>query len=358
MALPFTSPEDFGKAFVFKRFRPNLRRYFLKAGIIEVPYKLFGIIFYLSIIITAVTYLYYIYPLLATIKVQILGTSFIAHFISNSLAFFAGTVIFWIAAPLAIVAVIVLVMYFYLDLRIYNRTKRMEDVLPDFLRFVSENLKGGMSFERALWSSIKPEFDVLASEVRLAAKKVMTGQDVEEALTEFTDKYDSPIMRRAFELIQEGMKGGGRIADLIDKIIEDIEEMKELKAEMKATNLSYVIFVTFVVIIVAPGLFTLSFQFLTVLQKLGEKLAGADTQQAGINLPISFGNVSIDTETFKSFSRYALAIISGFSSIIVSIINKGNIKGGIKLIPIYVAASLVAYTVFMYVASSLFANLF
>ena len=358
MALPIISPEEFGKAFVFKRFRPDLRRYFLRAGIIEVPYKLFGIMFYASIIATAITYIYYVYPFLEKIKIQLLGTGFIAHFLSNTIAFFIGTAVFWIAAPLAIVGAMVLVMYFYLDLSIYNRTKKMEEVLPDFLRFVSENLKGGMSFERALWSSIKPEFGILASEVRLAAKKVMTGQDVEEALTEFTDKYDSPIMRRAFELLQEGIKGGGKIADLIDRIIEDIEELKELKAEMKATNLSYVIFVTFVVVIVAPGLFTLSFQFLTVLQKLGEKLAGANTQQAGINLPISFGHVSIDTETFKSFSRYALVIISGFASVIVSIINKGNIKSGIKLLPIYIASALIAYTVFMYVAGNLFGNLF
>jgi len=122
-------------------------------------------------------------------------------------------------------------------------------VLPDFLRFVSENLKGGLPFERALWSAIRPEFGVLASEVRLAAKRVMTGQDVDEALQEFTSKYESPMLRRSFNLITEGMKGGGEIADLIDRIVEDIEDTKELKSEMATTNLSYVIFVSFVVLI-------------------------------------------------------------------------------------------------------------
>ena len=72
-----------------------------------------------------------------------------------------------------------LAVYFYVDLKIFNRTKQVEAVLPEFLNMVSENLKGGMAFENALWSSIKPEFGVLGDEMRLTAKKVITGQDIE-----------------------------------------------------------------------------------------------------------------------------------------------------------------------------------
>ena len=336
--------EEIGKAFVPKRMRPDLRWHFLKAGTTEVPYRTFGMMFYFSLLATFIIYFLKVYPL---------------FFPSKSLVkIFIYTAVTWTVLPILFTVLLAVAFYFYLDLKIYKRTKQMEDVLPDFLRFVSENLKGGMSFENALWSSIKPEFDVLANEVRLAAKKVITGQDVEEALHEFTGKYDSPMLQRAFDLILEGMKGGGKIANLIDRIIEDIEETRELKAEMRATNLSYVIFVSFVVIIVAPVLFTLSFEFLVVLKNVSAKIGTAGVQQAAVTLPISFGNVSIDESVFKTFSQWALAIISGFSAIIVSIINTGNIKGGVRLIPIYIVSTIVAYNVFMIIVSGVFGGIF
>ena len=163
--------EEFGKAFVPKRFRPYLRAHFLKANIEEIPFRLFGGLFYAALLITFVAYFYKVFPFLqggAAPKV------------------FLYTLLTWTALPLVLALVFGGAIYFYLDLIIFNRTKRMEEVLPDFLRLVSENLKGGMPFERAMWSAIKPEFDILSSEVRLAAKRVMTGEDIGAALTEFT----------------------------------------------------------------------------------------------------------------------------------------------------------------------------
>jgi type II secretory pathway component PulF len=340
--------EEFGKAFIPKRIRPHIRNYLLKAGITGVPYKLFGAMFYLSIILTFAIYFYKVYPI---------------FFKEESLIkIFIYTAAVWFLFPIAITVMLATALYFYLDLKIFNRTKKMETVLPDFLRFVSENLRGGMPFEKALWSAIKPEFGILASEVRLAAKKVMTGEDVEEALHEFTSKYDSPMMRRSFDLIIEGLKGGGEIAGLIERVVEDLEETQQLKAEMSATNLTYVIFVTFVVIAVAPLLFSLSYQFLIVLKGFSG-LLGPATQQAsvgggGFGMFQAFGQISVEPENFKTFSRAALATIAVFSSMIVSMINTGSIRGGIKYVPFFIVASQVVYIVALFIINKIFGGLF
>ena len=214
MNLKIIYLEEFGKAFLPKRIRPHLRSYFLKAGYAEVPYRLFGAIFYCALIVTFLAYLLIIYPLIqASLPVL-----------------FMITLASWIVLPLALVAFFGFCFYIYLDQIIFNRMNKVESVLQDFLRFVVENLKGGMSFEKALWSAIRPEFGILAGEVRLAAKKVMTGQDIDEALSEFTSKYDSPTVKRTFDLICEGLKGGGSISDLIEHLIANIEQTKELKA--------------------------------------------------------------------------------------------------------------------------------
>ncbi len=337
--------EGVGKAFVFDRIRPHLRDYLMKAGIVGVPYKLLGILFWLSVIPVSYLFIFKIWNIIIGMNLNIL-LQFIVALIS------------WAIIHLAVILLLMLVIYFYLDLKIFNRTKKMEEALPELLRMVSENLKGGMPFEKALWSSIKPEFGELSNEIRLTAKKVITGQDVEDALHSFTSKYDSPTMRRSFDLIIEGMKGGGKIADIIDGVIDTIEETRELKSEMAATNLAYVIFVFVIVVIVTPGLFTLSFQFLTVLQNISAKISSAGIEEAAIKLPINFESISIEPDVFKQFSINALLVISFFASLIISTIQKGSIRGGVKYIPIMMISSHLAYRVLMLLAAKVFSGFF
>ena len=331
----FFFPEEFGKAFIPKRIRPHLGNYLLKAGITEVPYKLYGYIFYLSLVITYVIYMFKIFPVIRTAGVA-------------KLAFI--TFASWVVTQIAVILVLALIYYFYLEQKIFLRTQRMEDVLEDFLHLVSENIKGGLTLEEALWNAVKPEFGVLANEIRITAKKVMTGEDVGEALQEFTRKYNSPMLIRSFNLIIQGIKGGGKITYIIDKVIENIIETKKLKKEMAATNLTYIIFVSFVTIAVAPGLFTLSTQFLKILSHFSMGLSGPSN--IGINLPLNIGQSTIDPKIFQRFASYAIGIISFFASLIVSLIRKGNIRGGLKLVPLYMATSYAVFLVLQKVAAS------
>ncbi|MBN1157476.1 type II secretion system F family protein [Candidatus Woesearchaeota archaeon] len=333
--------EDMGKAFVPKKIRPHLRSYLLKAGITRVPYRLFGVLFYLSFLLTAAIFMGLVYPALVAKNVSM--------FVFTLTVFF-----YWVLTQLGIVLVIMVGIYIYLDQTILSRTKKMEAVLEDFLRYVSENLKGGMSFEKALWDAIRPKFGILAVEIRLAAKKVMTGQDVEQALMEFTDKYDSPMLKRTFSLIVEGMKGGHKVADLLDRIEVNIRETRELKEEIVATNSTYVIFLSIITLVIAPGLFGLSYNLLLILQSIG---AGISTSGGITNLPINLGNMSVDPRMYRTFSIYAIAVTGFFGSLIVSIINKGNIKQGIKYIPIYVGISLVMYAIFRTLLTAIFSGI-
>ncbi len=335
--------EEIGKAFVPKNLRPDLRRYFLKAGITEVPYAVFGMFFWLSFFVMAVIYIFFISQI--TLKLW-----------PNAILFFAATAAIWAVIHTTIAVILGLCIYFYIDLIIFNRTMEMERVLPDFLRYVAENLRGGMPFERALWSAIRPEFSILSNEVRLAAKKVMTGQDIDDALREFTDKYDSPMLKRSFSLMTEGLKGGGEIADLIYRIVEDLEETRELKQEMTATNLTYVIFISFMILIITPALFTLSYQFIIIIQGFSSKLGSTGASSSII--PISFGSVSMNPDSFRDFSRYAIAVTAFFSAMVISIINTGSIKGGIKYIPAFVIGALLMHTLMIAVSVKLFSGLF
>ncbi|MBI2142925.1 hypothetical protein HYU20_01105 [Candidatus Woesearchaeota archaeon] len=333
--------EGVGKAFIFERFRPKLRSYLSKSGIADVPYSYMGLVFWLSIVPVAYIFIFMMWRM-------------IVEKTSNPILQFFFAVLAWTVAHGAVLAAIMLATYLYLDLSIFNRTKRMEAVLPDFLRLVSENLKGGMPFEKSLWSAIKPEFGILSQEVRLAAKKVMTGADIDIAISEFTGKYDSPMLKRSFDLILR-MSLSLALVVIVIVIVIVIRKGNYIPNWLFCHEISAVIVI---VIVVTPGLFTLSFQFLTILQGLGERISASGAGSASASLPIKFGSASLPPEAFKDFSRYALMVLSVFASMIVSLISKGSIKGGIKFLPFLFIGSQVVYLVAMKIGTSVFAGFF
>ncbi len=340
MPLKLVFLDEFGKAFVPKKAVPYLRKYLLKANISPVPYKFFGALFYLTALITAIIYILFIYPFLTQYPpLALLLLSFSSWFVTQF--FFA--------------ALFIMLIYFYLDLKIYRRTKHLEEMLPDFLQVVSSNLKGGMSFENSLWAAIKPRFSILANEMAEVSKKVMTGYDVDKALIELSEKYNSTTLKRAVDLIISELESGGNIAELIDKVVENMKRTKNLKADMVASATSYIIFIGVIVVLIAPLLFSLSYTLLIVVSGFMSKISSA-TQNAP-NIPFSFGQVSVDLESFKIFSYLAVSVIALFSSMIVAIVEKNDIRGGIKYIPMFLAGSLIFYTIFMNVLSLLFSGL-
>ncbi len=328
--------EEFGKAFVPKKIRPDLRSYLFKAGITSEPYGFFGFLFYFALLVTVMLYFMFFYTTLQSMG-ETLGM------INSIVLQFFGTAIIFAAMMFTIIGVIIMFIYVYMDIRIFNRTRRMEEILPDFLEVVSSNLKGGMSFEKALWMAINPKFGVLANEIALAAKKVMTGQDVDIALTEFSLKYDSPMLKRSMNLIISQIQSGGEISDIIDRVVIDLKKTKALKEEMSASVLTYMIFIAAIVVVISPVLFALSYALLNVIQSV-TSLLGASMGNVSTSMPLSFSDVAIDPESFVfPFSFIAIGITAVGSSMIVSIIEKGNIKGGIKYIPMFVISSLVIY---------------
>lgn len=343
--------EEFGRALMPARFRPNIREYLLKAGVETVPYRFFGFLFYMSVLITGILYVAYVYPGLSEKYALSLAS------IGKTLLFALISFIIWAAIQLGILTLMIFITYTYLDYVIYNRTKAIESVLQEFLRYVSENLKGGMSVESALWESIRPKFGVLAEEIRLTAKRVMTGQDVDEALHEFSMKYDSPTVRRTFNLIIEGMRGGIDIAELIDKLEVNLRETKELKDEIVAINATYVIFLTAISFMIAPALFGLSFNLLIILKQISCKLGQSVSGVSAAAMPIDLSKIEVNPENFATFSIYVLGVTSMFIAMMISLIRNGNIKQGVKYVPVYAFGSIIMYMFFKAILRLVFSGL-
>lgn len=249
----------------------------------------------------------------------------------------------WIVILPAIIIMIWGVFYFAIDMKIYNRTKQLEEVLPDFLQLTSANINAGMTLDKALWYAVRPRFGILAKEIESVAKSTLVGDDLKDSLLDFSKRYDSKLLKRAVNLILEGIDAGGEIGPLLNKIAIDIQETRIIKKDMAANVTTYVIFISFATVAAAPFLFALSTQVLAVITSL---MGNLDLSGAGSSMSMfSFEGSSISMRDFKIFAMSTLAMTSFFSAAIVSIIQKGNIKDGLKYIPTYITISITLYLI-------------
>jgi pilus assembly protein TadC len=338
--------EDIGKAFVPKRFIPGLRFYLARAGIMSAPYAAFGILFFVVIVILAIVFF-------ATNFISFSGTLTSATGFGRASMVGLFVFLFWVVGGIILSAVLIAGVAFYLNMQIYNREKDIELHLPEYLVLVSSNLRGGLSFEKALWNAIKPEYGVLSDEMNIVSKKVLTGSDLSEALTEFSEKYDSPSVKRTIDLILGEIQSGGQIAKVLDQTIDSLRKTKLIKEEMVANTLMFTIFIAAIVVVISPLLFALAYNLLSILINVSAQIAPS-ISTAGNVLPFKLKEITLSKDDFKMFSVAALSIISIASAMIMSMIQKGDYKGGIKYIPFFLAMSIAIYFVFATLLSGVF----
>lgn len=255
-------------------------------------------------------------------------------------------ILFYLAAWLSlfwfIYLIVLLFVYVYLDLRMYKRTRELEDVLPDFLQLTSANISAGMPIDRALWFAIRPNFGVLAREIEEVARATLAGEELHQSLTNFTNRYDSLLLKRSVNILLEGIEAGGEIAELLDKIALNIQETKILRKEMAASVTTYAIFITFASIVMAPLLFGLGTELLTVVTKITESIDISDSTNTFMSF--SFGASEELVAGFRGFSYVMLSITALMSALIVGTIKKGHVKDSIHNLPIFIIVSLTIYT--------------
>ncbi len=318
--------------------------YLEKAGLDIEPEKISKRLYYTAFIITSIITIYFLYNFYAnpgyTLKKGILIMSLL-----------------WTTVFATLIILVRVFFYFSVDMKIFNRNKQIEDVLPDFLQLTASNIKAGMTIDRALWYAVRPRFGVLAKEIEIVAKETMSGKDLKDALKEFVSKFNSRVLKRSISLLIEGMDSGGEIGDLLIRISSNIQETKIMKQEMAANVTTYVIFISFATIMAAPFLFALSGVLIKVIQSISTTM-GSTSSAASSSFAISFKGAGVSHSDFVIFAVLTLIISSFFSAAIIATITKGDIKSGIKYIPLFIIVSLAIYFVGQIILNSALGTFF
>ena len=127
-------------------------------------------------------------------------------------SFILALIEYWLLSLLISLVIILFFAYSLITVRNVKRKKEVEEVLPDYLQLVSANLNAGMPIDQALWYAVRERFGILNEEIEIIARKTLSGEDLEQALVEFSEKYDSEILKKSIVLLIEGLKAGGELS--------------------------------------------------------------------------------------------------------------------------------------------------
>jgi len=237
-------------------------------------------------------------------------------------------------------------VYYWLSTTADREGKAAERVLPDVLELISSNIRSGLTTERSLFASARPEFGVVSDELKNASKEIMSGERMENALMQLPLKIKSKVLERSIWLLVQGIKSGGEIADLLIQLGSDLREENSMKDEIGANISMYVILIFAAAIIGAPLLFGISSLIVGILVEQTGNISISPEQMeeysgmSQVGRFIGMPTVTITESFIVIFSVLSLTITSVFAAMTTGAMAAGSEKEGIKYIPLILIASL------------------
>jgi len=243
-----------------------------------------------------------------------------------------------------------------------SRAAEIEKVLPDALQLMSANVRAGMTVDKAIWLSARPEFGILEEEIKRVGAKTVGGKSVKVALTEMSERIKSDILGKTVRLIIEGMESGGELAHLLEETANNIRVTQSLRKEIKASVMTYSIFILFAAVLGAPMLFAISVFFVDVMTKLWSPSVLGGIETTGGVGPGSFlaraTGPQVTPDQLFWFAIASLTLTTFFGSLIIGLIQTGREKNGLKFIPLLVTGAIGMFLLARFIIGMLFGGLF
>lgn len=233
--------------------------------------------------------------------------------------------------------------YMWILYVIQMRIKLVEEVLPDFLFLVSNNINAGMTTITAVSNSARKEFGILSEEIKIALSKSLGSESFTDSLKELNNRIDSEMLRETISFFSESMKSGGKLAKLLENTASDLRQRQELKKELKSSTKMYVMFVLFIILIATPLLLSIAVQFLHTIQNMqGDNL---QTAVASTNVAVLGGKLMITPEFMQYVSYLVLFINSILASLFMGILLETKATQGVKYFPLIFLVSLALFSI-------------
>ena len=215
---------------------------------------------------------------------------------------------------------------FYENYR-YHKVRSLEDKLPEFLRDVAESGKFGMTLASSIRSASKGRYGDLTPEIKRMAAQIGWGISATEALKLFSERVETPLVKRTCGIIIKAANAGGNVADILSLVSNDIKEnqLDRAEKEMNMTAYMVVIYVAFFVFLAT--VLILNAVFIPQIQNAGGNSSAND--QSGLSGGATTVNAQLIPEV--RFIYLASALVHGLGDgITAGMLENGQVANGLR----------------------------
>lgn len=248
-------------------------------------------------------------------------------------------------------------VYAWLVLLADSKARFVEELLPDALQLMASNLRAGLSVDRALLLSARPEFGHFKDELNMVGKELATGKELGAALMELSDRIRSDRLKKTFQIIISAMASGGELAELLVQTAQNLRQQRLIEQRVRSSVLVYVIFIFSAIGFGAPMLFGLSSFLVEVITTIFSKIQLPPAEVTS-NLPLSFTKVSVSPSFVNTYTIISMILTSLLGSLILGLIAKGKEKEGLKFIPLLIVLTIGLFFLVKYTIGMILGGLF
>lgn len=240
--------------------------------------------------------------------------------IKIALLFFVNSLVLGIGLP----------MYLY-----YKKIRTIERYWPDALKLIADTMKAGSSFDYALREVSTADFGPLSFEINEAIRRLEMGDTMSVALSYLSLRIESKIVRRTITLIQESLRTGAQLADVLDEIANNTKQLFRVKKERQTKTMLQTIFIVAASSIVAPFIFGMTRVITGFLTDIAASSGIASASAMAVSL-------NAQKTIFLLLDIYIVIEIFAASAMI-SVMREGDLSFVVLFFPVLITIGYIVY---------------
>lgn len=210
-----------------------------------------------------------------------------------------------------------------------RRLRRLEDAVPDLLDRLAGLNEAGVSVVSSFDRVRRTDIGELGEEVEHVWRDILWGATVEQALTRFERRVQTPSVTRTVTLVTSAMSASNDIGPVLRIAAEQARSDRRLRRQRRQEMFTYlvVVYVAFVVfLVVIAAIDTVLIPNLPTAEQLST--AGGAAQSA---TSVPFVGISQEnTESYRLVFFHAAIVQAVLSGLVGGQMSTATIKGGVK----------------------------
>jgi flagellar protein FlaJ len=209
--------------------------------------------------------------------------------------------------------VLVVITPIILKYRDYRENKEIEEMFPDFLRDITQNIETGMTVTQAIKATKDNHYGALTPYVRKIIVKIDWAVPFERILVDFS-RSSTPLIKKTVSTILETYKGGGDISHVLSAAGGTIKEINKIKKERFSAIYNqmlngYAVFFMFVGVLII-----LKTYFIPSLFSFSETVSSGGSME----------------QLYNNSFQWLIIIEGFFSGLVIGKMAHGSILAGLK----------------------------